>query len=291
MKRLFLMENLFHTLLTLASAFLVAVGMHVFVYPNDFAPSGVDGLATILQKLTGINAGIFTLSINLPLLLAAWFLLKRRYVLYTMLYTAALSLFLMLLARIGFYQYAATGERLLPALFGGVAQGITGIMLRIGASSGGVDIMGSMVARKMPHQNVERIISFISVAIVAVSFLVYGNLHSVLLSVVEIYVCERVTAAILKSSRNAVKFEVVTAHLKEMKKDILYQLRHGTTVIEGSGLYSEEGKHVVICVVSYREIPEFLRIASKYPDTFLYYSDVMGVRGNFERKRAPRQLG
>jgi uncharacterized membrane-anchored protein YitT (DUF2179 family) len=128
--------------------------------------------------------------------------LNRRYVIYTVLYTLFLSLFLMLLARLSFYQYEAVGERILPALFGGVAQGLTGVMLRMGASSGGVDVMGSMIQLRMPHRGVERIISVLSLAVVAASFFVYGNLHSVLLSVIEIFVCERVTAVILKTGRN-----------------------------------------------------------------------------------------
>lgn len=196
-------RELLFAVLTVITAFCVALGMHVFVYPTDFAPSGVDGISTMLQALTGINAGVFNLAINLPLLAVAWRVLSKRYVLYTVLYTLFLSLFLMLLARFSFYQYAPEGERVLPALFGGVAQGLTGVMLRIGASSGGVDVMGSMIQRKMPHRGVERIISMLSLAVVAVSFFVYGNLHSVLLSVIEIFVCERVTAAILGFRRGA----------------------------------------------------------------------------------------
>ena len=57
---------------------IVALGLHIFVYNADFAPSGVDGIATILQYVTNINAGYFTFLINLPLLIIAWFILKKR---------------------------------------------------------------------------------------------------------------------------------------------------------------------------------------------------------------------
>ena len=186
---------------TLLSALLVSLGMHVFIYPNDFAPSGVDGLAAMLQQLTGVNAGFFTVAINLPLLIAAWFVLRRRYVLYTLLYTLLFSGFLLLWESLDVFRYVAEGERILAAVFGGIAQGLTGIMLRIGASSGGVDVMGSMVNRRFPGRAVERIISLLSLAITALSLPVYGNFQSVLLSVVEILVCERTTTYILR--RNA----------------------------------------------------------------------------------------
>lgn len=276
-------EHFFSVAVTLCTAFLVGLGMHIFIYPNDFAPSGVDGLAAMLQKLTGLNAGLFTLAINLPLLIAAWFVLKKRYVLLTVLYTVTLSLCLLFFEWVGMYQYIATTDRILPALFGGVAQGLTGIMLRIGASSGGVDVMGSMIQKRIPHKDVERIISLISVTIIAISFLVYGNLQSVLLSVIEIFVCERVTAKILRSSRNAVKFEIVTEHADAIKEDILHRVGHGATVLEGHGLYTEKHKQLILCVVNYRQIPAFLKVISRYPDTFVYYSDVMGVHGAFDR--------
>jgi uncharacterized membrane-anchored protein YitT (DUF2179 family) len=276
-------EHFFSVAVTVCASFLVGLGMHVFIYPNDFAPSGVDGLAAMLQKLTGLNAGIFTLAINLPLLVAAWFVLKKRYVLLTVLYTVSLSLFLLLFDWLGVYQYVALTDRILPALFGGVAQGLTGIMLRFGASSGGVDVMGSMIQKKIPHKDVEKIISLLSVVIILISFVVYGNLQSVLLSVVEIFVCERVTARILRSSRGAVKFEIVTEHAKALKEDILHRVGRGATVLEGHGLYTEKPKQLILCVVNYRQIPAFLRVLSQYPDTFVYYLDVMGVRGTFDR--------
>ena len=278
-----LREHWLSAAITVMTAFLVGLGMHVFIYPNNFAPSGVDGLAAMLQKLTGLNAGIFTLAINLPLLLGAWFVLKKRYVLLTVLYTVSLSLFLLIFEWVGMYRYVAESDLLLPVLLGGVAQGLTGIMLRIGSSSGGGDVMGSMIQKKLPHLDVEKIIAAISVVILAISFLVYGNLQSVLLSVIEVFVCERVTARILRSSRNAVKFEIVTEHVDAIKEDILHRVGHGATVLVGKGLYTEQEKQVIFCVVNYRQIHAFLKVLSQYPDTFVYYSDVMGVRGSFDR--------
>ena len=269
---------------TVLTAALVSLGMHVFIYPNDFAPSGVDGLAAMLQKVTGLNAGLFTLAINLPLLVVAWFVLRRRYVLYTLLYTIFLSLFLFTWESVGFYRYVAESDRLLPALFGGVAQGLTGIMLRLGASSGGVDVMGSMVQKAVPHRDVEKIIALISIATVALSLPVYGQLQSALLSIVEIFVCERTTAVILKSSRNAVKFEVVTENPEALSAELLRVLEHGATLIPARGLYTDTEKSVIVCVVGYRQIPDFLRTVARYPGTFAYYSDVMGVRGSFRRR-------
>ena len=67
-------------MLTVVVSAVSAFGLHIFVFGNSFAPSGIDGIATMLQEMTKINAGLFTLILNLPLLIAAWFILKRKYV-------------------------------------------------------------------------------------------------------------------------------------------------------------------------------------------------------------------
>ena len=271
----------------LVFSIIVALGLHIFVYNADFAPSGVDGIATILQYVTNINAGYFTFLINLPLLIVAWFILKKRYVIYTLIYTVIISATLRILPLLNVYQYDCSlpnHSHLISAIFAGIFQGATGIFLKIGGSSGGVDIVGCLIQKKFPHKDVEKIIAYLSYAVVAVSFFVYDNsINSVCLSIIEIFICEKVTGAILRDRRNAVKFEVITntASAKEIKQYIIFNLRHGATLLQGQGAFSEEDKAVIVCLVSYREIAEFLRIIKKFPDTFVYYSDVMGVYGNF----------
>ncbi len=261
---------------------LVALGLWVFVYKAYFAPTGVDGLATVLQYLTGVNAGIFTFALNFPLLVAAWFILKKRYVIYTLVYTVVLSVSLLIFEKIDMYQYAEND--VLAAVFGGVMQGLTGILLKIGGSSGGVDVIGCMIQKKMPHKDLEKIIAYLSYFIVAIGFMVYGNLHSALLSVIEIFVCEKVTAMILRDRRNAVKFEIVVdkSQTDAIREMIISELRHGATIVKAQGAFSAEEKDILLCLVSYRQIAEFLRIIKKFDGAFVYYSDVMGVHGNFD---------
>ena len=265
------------------AAVISALGLHVFVYPSDFAPSGVDGISTILQEITGLNAGIFNFAINLPLLIAAWFILNKRYVIYTVCYTALTSALLILLAQINMYQYVTETDLILPAIFGGIAQGLTGIMLRVGGSAGGVDVAACMIQTRMPHKNVEKIIAFLSYAVVLVSYFVYWNLNSILLSIVEIFVCEKVTASILRTSRNAVEFKIVTDDPNGIFDEILYKLKKTATAVDGMGVFSQNDKTVILCVVSYRQIPQLLDIVDAHPGSFAYYSDVMGVRGKFDR--------
>ena len=295
-ERVLLAREGLNLLALLASALLVAAGLHVFVYRANFAPSGIDGLATMLQYLSEeklgykINAGIFTLALNLPLLFGAWFILRRRYVLYTLFYIGALSLFLMAFDGLGLYQYDCLGDPacdpLIAAIFGGVAQGITGIPLRLGGSSGGVDVVGGMLAVRFPHKNVERLIAYVSYLVVALAFLVYRDLGSVCLSVISIFVCERVSTVFLRPARGALRFEIVCGResAARIREFILYDLCHGATILHGEGGFSGEGREVIVCLVSYRRLPELLEYLKGEKEAFLSYSEVLGVHGNFGRR-------
>lgn len=196
-------KEILNILLTITASLISAFTLHVFVFGNAFAPSGIDGIATMLQKITKINAGVFTFLLNLPLLIVAWFILKRRYVIYTILFTVLASLWVFVLGEIDFYQYIVETDKIIVAIFSGLLLGIrTGIMLRIGASSGGIDVIACIVQIKF-NRDVEKVISFVCYIIIGISFFVYGNLTAVLLSLIQMFIFEKGVSFILKNSRNS----------------------------------------------------------------------------------------
>ncbi len=278
-------REVFNVLLTLVAAFLHAFGLWFFVYPAKFAPSEISGIATMIYTLTGLNAGYFTLIFNIPLLVVAWFFLKRKYVIYTVLFTVLTSVMLIVVEAVGFPQYVE-GDNLLAAIFSGVIFGVrTGVMLRMGASTGGSDIIGGLVQRRYPYMNVERVIAFVGYAIALISYFVYRDLSCILLSIVQMFVVERVAAVVLKDRRNAIEVKIVTSDPYALRDEIITNLRHSATVLECTGMYSEQGKYMVVSVLNTHQIPELSKMIKRYPNTFMYYSDVAGVTGNFRWRK------
>ncbi len=282
MNRQSVFKELTNILLVICAAALSALGLHIFVYPANMAPSGIDGIATMLQEATGLSAGYYTLIFNLPLLLIAWFILKKRYVIYTVIFTILASSFIVILENINFYSYDSHDGRLIAAIFSGVILGVrTGIMLKIGASSGGIDIVASMIQKKRPYLNIERVISIICYIIAGFSYFVYKDLTSILLSFIHMYVFDKFAGYLLKDKRNAIEVKIVTKNPESIKQEIIYNLKHGATIIKGNGMYSDSEYDIIISVINIRQIPELLDIVKKSPDSFVYYGELMGVRGNF----------
>lgn len=273
-------------LTTLAAAFLSAFGLHYFVYSADFAPSGVDGIATMLRELTGWNAGIFSLIFNLPLLLVAWFILKRRYVIYTLVFTLLSSGLLMLFEAVSFPIYEGVADGLVAAAFSGVILGVrTGVMLRIGASTGGVDIAAGIVQMRRPHLNIERIITGICYVIIAASYFVYWDVTAILLSFIQMFIFDRFAGAMLRDSRGAVEVTIVTKEPEAIRDEIIYNLKHGATIVSSRGMYTDGESSLIISVINLRQIPAFLEIIGRHPGTFTYYGELMGVNGNFRWRK------
>lgn len=281
-KEINIKKEIVNIFMLLTAAIIGALGMHVFVYPSNFAPMGIDGIATMLQTLTDVNAGIYTLVLNLPLFILAWIVLKKRYVIYTMVFIIVVSGVLLILDEISFYQYITESDKMISVIFSGILLGArTGIMLKIGGSAGGADIIACAVQAKKPYMNVERLISLICYFIMGLSFFVYGDLNCIFLSIIQLIVFEWIMRVILTPTRNAVEVKIITKYPNEIKQELLYMLKHGATHVESRGMYTDEENNIIFSVINIRQISEFMEMIKEYPDTFVYYSDVKGVRGNF----------
>ena len=270
-------------LLILVGSLISAIGLHYFVYTANFAPTGVDGIATMLQSKTQVNAGIYTLALNLPLIILSFVFLDKKFAIYTMISIVTMSIMLIILKTIDPTPTTTFDHEILPAVFSGVLIGIrTGLVLKVGGSSGGVDIIAAIIQKKKPYANIETYIAMISYVIIGVSFFVYdNNIECILLSIIQMFVFEKTVASVMRSKRNAVEFKIVTSDPDLLKNDILSNLKHGATVIHGQGMFTGADKSIILCVVNLRQVPDFMKLLKKYDNLFVYCTNISSVNGNF----------
>ena len=119
----------------------MALSYKLFIFPNNFAPSGVGGIATMVQYVFKFNAGYLNLLINVPILIVAWFLVDREFVIKTALFTLCFSGLLMLFDHLGldfskFQYYTEDGtSRILAPVAAAVVNGtFYGFALRVHGS-------------------------------------------------------------------------------------------------------------------------------------------------------------
>jgi len=284
-----LKKNLITALYIVLGSLLSSFGIYYFVYPFAFAPVGIDGVATMLSILFTGNtdiSGYLIFAINLPLLICSFFILDKKFTLLTFACVICSSGFLLLFQAIGLNGYPNTGDKLIPAIFSGVLLGVrTGLLLKAGASSGGVDILAGIIQKRNPYVNFERYITVICYVIIGLSYFVYWNIEAILLSVVQMFVFEKAAAAVMHNVRNAVEFKIVTDEPEKLKEDILGHLKHGATILSGKGMFTGKERSMIFCVVNTRQVPEFLKILNRHEHIFVYCSDVNNVAGNFRRHK------
>lgn len=269
----------FMGLVILLSGVLRAISVHCFIIPNNFAPGGVTGIATMLQKATGWNSGIFMFAINLPLLVGAFFLINKRFAITTFIGILLQSGFLMLLEYWKMPQYADSA--ILAAIAGGVVGGAgIGLMLKIGGSSGGTDVIATFIYKHFSFTNVSWFIFILDSVVVFVSFFVYNNaLTPVLLALVEMFCSAKANETILYGFKTALKFEIITSSPEELSKELMQKLHRGVTAIKAKGMYTGSDKTMLVCIVRRRQVSAFQKILAKYPDTFGYISTTNEVMG------------
>ncbi len=283
-------RELWDVAVVLVAAVISSLYLHICVVPADFAPSGSEGLSTILYEITDVNLGWFKLLLNTPLLVLAWIFLKKRYVFYVMLFVFLDSIGVIVWEKVGFYTFIPTGltdaeaigYRLMSSVCSGVLLGVViGMLLKRGYSSGGVDIIAGLFHKWQPHWNVERLISICSYIIVGLSYFVYKDLTSILLSIIQIFVGEWTIAGILRKERYAIEVKVITKHPDQIRDEILYKYEHSATILKATGMYSGDDYFMVVSVMNSRDIAGFISGMKKYPDTFVYFSDGVRVQGEF----------
>ncbi len=283
----------FRYLALIISAVLLALSFEIFVYPNGFAPAGINGIATMVQYLLNISVGYMALLINIPMLIVAAIILNRSYALRSLVFVVVFGASSVVFHEVGVFEFIPvfqsehTGGQLLAAIAGGFFNGLFySFSIRMGGSTGGTDVIGEFIHHKMPEYDTVGIIFVINAVVAVTSFFVYGfQYEPVILCIVFCFVSNRVSDGIFKGARSAVRFEVVTSHPEELSRELMEKLRHGVTMMPAKGMYTGRDCAVLICIVNRRQVVEFESIIKKYDHTFASISTANGVVGNFQHSK------
>ena len=270
-------------------ALLSAVNYELFVFPNQFAPSGLNGICTMIQHITGISVGYMSLLINVPLAIWCYIEVSKPIALRSMVYVGVFSVSLVLLDYVDLSVFAYTTEngtsKILGPLVAGVIQGyIYSVLMQASAYSGGTDFISAIVHKRNPTKSVLAMSFTINVFIAIASYFVYGyQMEPVILCILYSFMGSTVGERLMKSGREAICFEIITNYPEEISREIIEKLKHSTTLVPAKGMYSGKEKNMLICVVNKTQAAAVSAILKKYPNTFGIMDPVSEVMGNFKK--------
>lgn len=269
-------------------AFVVALNYELFVFPNSFAPSGINGICTMIQHVFGISVGYLSLLINVPLAIWVYLEVSKPVAIRSMVYVVTFSVAILILDHVDLTAFAYSTEngtsKILGPLVAGIIMGYCyNLLIRASAYSGGTDFIAALINKRNPNKSVLGL-SFIMNATVAVgSYFVYDfQMEPVILCIIYAFASSTVGERLTKSGREAIRFEIVTDHPNEISKEIINKTHHTTTMYPAKGMYSGRETNVIICIVNKTQAAAVSRIVHKYPRTFAIMSQVNAVMGNFK---------
>ena len=275
-----------------AMAVLMALNYQIFILHNAFAPSGINGLATMIQYLFNFSVGYFSLAINVPLAIACAIFVDRRFAIRSMFFTAVFSVVLLILqtkvdmSRFIYHTEDGRSTLLAPVVSGTIFGYIYGMTIRHGASTGGTDFIGEFVHKKSPSFSMTHVVFALNVVIASMSYFVYNyNIEPVALCIIYSLLSTIVSDRCVHSGKQAWKVEMITAHPDEVTQAVITELKHSTTIMQAEGGFTHQGKTMLICVINRHQIARMEEILSRFPDTFACVSMVSETVGNFRRVR------
>ncbi len=271
------MKKAYNACILIACAALSALNYKIFVFPNDFAPAGLDGICTMIQYLLGTSMAYFSLLANLPLLLLGCFLLRRDFVFKTAVYTVCFSLFSLLfegMDGIPVFDTAGGASLVLAPIAAAAVRGILyAATLTAGGSSGGTDLIAAMIQRKKPHLPLMQIIFGINAGVACLSFFVYGmRFEPVILSILYSFITSFVSRRITEGRKTKIRFEIITEEAEALCKAIRTDLSETATVLDAAGAYSGQRTGLVICVLPKEKAPQLEKIVSALPRAVCFES-------------------
>ena len=270
-------------------ALIAAVNYELFVFPNQFAPSGLNGICTMIQHVTGISVGYLSLLINVPLAMWCYYEVSKPVALRSMVYVLTFSVGLLILdvGDLSAFAYATVNgtSKIMGPMVAGVFQGyVYSILAKASAYSGGTDFISAVIHNRNPNKSVYGMTFTMNVFIASASYFVYGyQMEPVILCILYSFMSSTVVERLMKSGREAICFEIVTDYPEEISRNIIDKLHHTTTLIPAKGMYSGRETNVLLCVVNKTQAATVSRIVRQYPNTFAIMDSVSEVMGNFKK--------
>lgn len=238
--------------ITLGIVFLT-VGVYFFKFPNNFSTGGVSGLSVILAHyIPSMTPGTFVTVINVLLLLLGFAVFGRSFGMRTTYASLLFSGLTWLLERVLPMQAPMTSQPLLELIFAVSLPAVgSAILFNLDASSGGTDIV-AMVLKKFTSLNIGRALMCSDCIITVMACVAFG-METGLFSILGLLMKSLLVDMVLENINTHKCFHIITAHPETIQDFIVKNLHRGATALQGEGVFTHEGRTVLLTVVNRHE--------------------------------------
>lgn len=262
---------------TILGAFVMAVGVSLFLLPNQLSTGGISGIATILYYLFQIPMGTSILIINIPLFLLSVFKIGKRFFIKSLVGTVSLSFFIDFLDRFD----PLTHDKFLSCVYGGIIIGVgTAILFKMSSSTGGSDLISFIAKKYRPSMELGNTVIMIDTVIVILNIICLRQIEIGLYSAIAIYLMGKIIDILFEGVQFTKLLFIVSDKNIEISKMIEQKIQRGVTGIYGKGMFTNQDKLILMCAATRRDISKIKEIAKQIdPNSFIVITNSREVVG------------
>lgn len=258
---------------------LYAFGFTAFILPEKVVSGGLAGVSSLVYFKFGIPVAITNYSLNVLLLLMAFRVVGRTFVIRTVFGFSVISLFFGIMQPL-FPQPFVNNQPFMNIILGSIMCGLgVGLAFIHNGSTGGTDIVAAMVSKKT-NVTIGRMILYTDVFIISSSYLLFHSIDKIVYGFVILLVVAFVCDYVINTNRQAVQFTIISEKWEEIANSINNEAHRGCTLLHGTGWYTKRDvKMLIVMCRKIESVTIFRIIKSIDKDAFVTQANVNGVYG------------
>lgn len=265
-------------------ALLMAISLNFFLINANVYASGFAGAAQLVSSILDdqlgilISTGILLFIFNIPVIILGWFKVGRGFTIYSIISVVFTTIFLEVLPVL-----SLSNDIILNAVFGGVIAGVgVGLSLKLGASTGGMDIV-AMVLSRLQDKPIGTYFLLLNGIIIVFAGVLYEP-ENALYTMVALYVTTSVIDMI-HTRHEKVTAMIITHKAEELQQAIHQKMVRGITIVPAKGAYTKEEKSMLYLVITRYELYDLEKIINEVdPQAFTNIVQTVGIFGFFRRE-------
>lgn len=274
-----ILKQLMETIVIILGNCLYAVGVAMFILPSGLITGGTTGIALFVNELTGLSISAFVLVFNTAMFLIGFFVFGWKFAANTAVSTFTYPIALEVVTRV-LNGFCMTDDMILCTIFGGICIGAAiGIVVRMGASTGGMDIPPLVLNRffKIPVSKSIYVFDMLILLLQAVKSTGEQILYGILLVIVYTMVLDKC----LMVGTAKMQIKVVSDKIQEIRQSILTDVDRGVTMLKSETGYMGKETEMLLTVVSMRELAKTEKLIHQVDaEAFVIINRVSEVSGH-----------
>ena len=266
--------------LIIVGTILFSIYAGLLIPVNNIGAGGALGLSLVANKLTGIKIGTVQFLLNVPLFYIGYRYIGRKFVILTGVVISISSFLINNLPKI--ITPVNLGDSLVAAIFCGIISGLAMCCLLVaGASTGGTDITGKFISKKMDF-NLPTVFLIQDITVYTIVW-IFFDIKYVMYALVMSFVRNQTMRGVQKFFSAYIQCTIICRNPEVMVELINNTLHRGSTIMDVEGGYSHEKKRMIIVVIQQNEMYQLRKLVAKNcPEAFITVSAVNTIVGNFK---------